>query len=904
MEKLVVIDGNSILNRAFYGIMSSKMLQTADGTYTNAVYGFLAIMFKLFEDVKPDYIAVAFDMKHPTKRHEMYKEYKATRKGMPDELAVQLPIIKDVLNAMNIKVIEKEGYEADDILGTLAKTAEKEGLTAILLTGDRDSFQLASDKTTIRIPRTKGGKTETENFDKNKIIEVYGVKPKQLIEVKGLMGDSSDNIPGVPGVGEKTALNLIKEYETIDNIYNKLEKDEPVAKGKLKENLTNNKDLAILSRELGRIDVNAPINKDLSEYKVKEWDKEKVLEIFKKLRFNRYIERFNLLNDLKSESKTEDVKSLFEHELLEDDSKIENLINKINDEKILYYYFEKTETNDTTLIIKKIIKYINIYEKTENKVYTMDFDNIKFKTVFENKDILKCGYRIKEDYIVLKQNGINPQNMMYDAKIATYILNSTSNLYSLEDISKQYLNLDITLYSEPEEKNIQTSLFDNSNNSDESEKKSNYINAMYAYIIGKSREIILEELSKIDALDLFNNIEMPIAEILAEMQLEGMCIDEKELIKYGENLKEHIEELRIDIYNLAGEEFNINSTKQLANILFEKLNLTPSKKTKSGYSTDVEALEKIKNSHPIIEKILEYRQLMKLNSTYVEGMIPFINEKTGRIHTFFHQTVTATGRLSSTDPNLQNIPTRTELGKKLRKVFKAGSGKVFLDADYSQVELRVLAHMANDETMINAFNSGADIHTISASQVFKVPIEEVSKQLRSRAKAVNFGIVYGISEFGLAEQIDIKRKEAKQYIEQYLETYHGIRDYMKNIVEEAKRKGYVETLFKRRRYIPELNSKNYMVRKFGDRAAMNTPIQGTAADIMKIAMIKVYNELKNRNLKSKIVLQIHDELIIETVLEEKDEVRNLLKECMESSAKLSVPLNVDVEEGKNWYQAK
>ena len=904
MEKLVVIDGNSILNRAFYGIMSSKMLQTADGTYTNAVYGFLAIMFKLFEDVKPDYIAVAFDMKHPTKRHEMYKEYKATRKGMPDELAVQLPIIKDVLNAMNIKVIEKEGYEADDILGTLAKTAEKEGLTAILLTGDRDSFQLASDKTTIRIPRTKGGKTETENFDKNKIIEVYGVKPKQLIEVKGLMGDSSDNIPGVPGVGEKTALNLIKEYETIDNIYNKLEKDEPVAKGKLKENLTNNKDLAILSRELGRIDVNAPINKDLSEYKVKEWDKEKVLEIFKKLRFNRYIERFNLLNDLKSESKTEDVKSLFEHELLEDDSKIENLINKINDEKILYYYFEKTETNDTTLIIKKIIKYINIYEKTENKVYTIDFDNIKFKNIFENKDILKCGYRIKEDYIVLKQNGINPQNIMYDAKIAAYILNSTSNLYSLEDISKQYLDLDITLYSEPEEKNIQTSLFDNSNNSDESEKKSNYINAMYVYIIGKSREIILEELSKIDALDLFNNIEMPIAEILAEMQLEGMCIDEKELIKYGENLKEHIEELRIDIYNLAGEEFNINSTKQLANILFEKLNLTPSKKTKSGYSTDVEALEKIKNSHPIIEKILEYRQLMKLNSTYVEGMIPFINEKTGRIHTFFHQTVTATGRLSSTDPNLQNIPTRTELGKKLRKVFKAGSGKVFLDADYSQVELRVLAHMANDETMINAFNSGADIHTISASQVFKVPIEEVSKQLRSRAKAVNFGIVYGISEFGLAEQIDIKRKEAKQYIEQYLETYHGIRDYMKNIVEEAKRKGYVETLFKRRRYIPELNSKNYMVRKFGDRAVMNTPIQGTAADIMKIAMIKVYNELKNRNLKSKIVLQIHDELIIETVLEEKDEVRNLLKECMESSAKLSVPLNVDVEEGKNWYQAK
>lgn len=901
MDKLVVIDGNSILNRAFYGIMSSKMLQTADGTYTNAVYGFLAIMFKLFEDINPEYLAVAFDVKHPTKRHEMYKDYKGTRKGMPDELAAQMPIIKKVLEAMNIKVIEMPGYEADDILGTLAKYTEKQGKEVILLTGDRDSFQLASDKITIRIPRTKAGKTEVEDFNRNKILEVYGLEPSQLIEVKGLMGDASDNIPGVPGVGEKTALNLIKEFGSIDTIYDKLEKGEQVAKGKLKENLENNKDLAILSRELGRIDIDSPITKELSEYKIKEWDKKKVLEIFKELRFNRYIERFDLENENTVEEK--DIKALFDYDEF-NEMTIQELADELKENKTLYYYFDSVEKNDETLIIKKKINYIYVYNKSKNKVYYGIFNKEYFKEYFESKEILKVGHQIKEDYILLKQLGINPENMMFDAKIAAYVLNATSNAYSLEEIARQYLELDITEYSgEEEKKEVQTSLFDMVEEPKE-ESKNNYKYAVYAYVIGKSQEKLIEELKKQEELDLFNNIEMPIAPILAEMQWEGMYIDEKELIKYGNNLKEHIEELRIDIYKLADEEFNINSTKQLGVILFEKLNLKPSKKTKSGYSTDVDALEKLKGEHPIIEKILEYRQLVKLNSTYVEGMIPFINVRTGRIHTFFHQTVTATGRLSSTEPNLQNIPTRTELGKKLRKVFKPGKGKVFLDADYSQVELRVLAHMANDEIMVDAFNTNADIHTISASQVFKVPVEEVSKQLRSRAKAVNFGIVYGISEFGLAEQIDIKRNEAKQYIEQYLETYHGIRDYMSEIVESAKRKGYVETLFGRRRYIPELSSNNYMVRKFGDRAAMNTPIQGTAADIMKIAMIKVYNELKARNLKSKMVLQIHDELIIETLVEEKEEVGKFLKECMESAAKLSVPLTVEVEEGNSWYQAK
>ena len=902
MEKLVVIDGNSILNRAFYGIMGSKMLQTADGTYTNAVYGFLAILFKLLDDVKPEYLAVAFDVKHPTKRHEMYKEYKGTRKGMPDELAVQMPIIKNVLTAMNIKVIEKPGYEADDILGTLAKYSETKGIDTILLTGDRDSFQLASDHITIRIPRTKAGKTEVEDFDRNKILETYGLEPLQLIEVKGLMGDTSDNIPGVPGVGEKTALNLIKEFSSIDNIYEKLEAGEAVAKGKLKENLEANKDLAILSRELGRIDVNAPIDKELSEFKMKEWNRKEVYELFKELRFNKYIEKFNLENSETVEEK--DPTNLFEYEELVEVEKIKEVLTDLNSREEISYYFELKDKTSQDLIIKSTIEYVALYDKKDNKVYSFKFDKELLKELFENEKVLKAGHRIKKDYILLNQYGINAKNMMYDAKIAVYILNSTSNAYSLEEISRQFLDLDITEYSTHEEKEEQTSLFDMLDQAPQEEKKADYKNALYAYVIGSSKDKIIEELKNIGSLELFTDIEMPVAEILAEMQIEGVYLDQKELLKYGETLKKHIEELRIDIYKLADEEFNINSIKQLGVILFEKLQLTPSKKTKSGYSTDVDALEKLKGDHPIIEKILEYRQLAKLNSTYVEGMIPFINTKTGRVHTFFHQTITATGRLSSTEPNLQNIPTRTELGKKLRKVFKAEDGKIFLDADYSQVELRVLAHMSNDETMIEAFNSGADIHTISASQVFKVPVEEVSKQLRSKAKAVNFGIVYGISEFGLAEQIDIKRNEAKQYIEQYLETYHGIKTFMSDVVEDAKRKGYVSTIFGRRRCIPELSSNNYMVRKFGDRVAMNTPIQGTAADIMKIAMIKVYNELKQRGLKSKIVLQIHDELLLEVVLEEKEEVAKLLKESMESAATLKVPLLVEVEEGKNWYQAK
>ncbi len=906
MKRLIVIDGNSILNRAFYGIMGSKMLQTSDGTYTNAVYGFLSILFKIEEDLNPEYLVVAFDLKAPTKRHLMYKEYKGTRKGMPEELAQQMPIIKKVLTAMNIKIITKEGYEADDVLGTLSRFGEENGLEVTLLTGDRDSFQLATDKTIIRIPRTKQGKTETEDFDKNKIIETYGVLPTQLIEVKGLQGDTSDNIPGVPGIGEKTALNLIKEYKSIDELYEKLEKGETNLKGKQKENIEANKELALLSRELGRIDVNAPIEKNLEEFKVIPWNKEEVLTIFKELRFNRYIERFSLNEDVKENTNISS-EDLFNNVIiLEDEKQEKEVIGKLLNTEEISYYFETEKVKNYKLIIKEEIKYINIYYKAENTVYTMKF-NDKLKEIFESKKIQKNGEKIKIDYVLLKQNGINPENISFDTRIAGYLLNSVSNAYSLEELARQYLNLEIeNLFEnqEKEEKNMQTSLFDTVEEIKE-ENIPNYKFAVYAYVIGALKEILINKLEEINSLKLFNEIEIPTAEVLADMQYQGIYIDERELIKFGENLKSDLEELRIDIYEQAGEEFNINSTKQLGEILFDKLKLTASKKTKSGYSTDVEALEKIVEEHPIIQKILDYRQIMKLNSTYVEGMIPHINEETGRIHTFFHQTVTATGRISSTDPNLQNIPTRTDLGKKLRKVFKAEkANSIFIDADYSQIELRVLAHMSNDEIMVKAFNEDSDIHTICASQIFGVPVEEVSKQLRSRAKAVNFGIVYGISDFGLSEQVGIKRKEAKQYIEQYLNTYHGIKEFMDRVVEEAKENGYVETLCNRRRYIPELKSNNYMVRKFGDRAAMNTPIQGTAADIMKIAMISVYKKLKQNKLKSKLVLQIHDELLIETYDEEKEEVINILKSSMENAMKLSVPLKVEVEEGKSWYQAK
>ena len=892
MEKLVLIDGNSIMNRAFYGIMGSKMLTTKDGKYTNAVYGFLAILFKILEDVQPQYIAVAFDLKGPTKRHELYDGYKANRHGMPEELAEQMPVIKDILKAMNIDIIEKQGYEGDDILGTLAKYGEKQGLEVTILSGDRDTFQLASDNITIRIPRTKGGKTETEDYNRTKILEEYGLEPEQLIEVKALQGDTSDNIPGVPGVGPKTAISLIQKYHTVKELYEKIESGEDDLKGKQKENIINNKDKAELSRTLGEIDTQVPLEDTLEEIRVEEWDRPKVLEIFEELRFNRYIERFNLKNEIQPKKEEK-------HELeIIDISEIPNLNKK------LYYYLSCKENTDKELIIKEEITGISIF--IENKIYYIakseKFEQ-QLKEIFEDDKIEKYGYDMARDYILLKQIGITMKNMVYDAKVATYILNPTSK-YTMDVLARDYLEIDNDEYLQnKDEKEIgtQTSLFDDSSKVEDSQKIKN---CLYVKEIYKLTEVTLQKLKEIDAIDLFNNIDMPTVEVLAEMQWNGMNVDLKELEQYGDQLKERLEILTQEVYQLCGEEFNINSTKQLGEILFEKLKLPVIKKTKSGYSTDVDVLEKLREEHPVIERLLEYRQLMKLNSTYVEGMKPYINPKTKRIHSFFHQTITATGRISSTEPNLQNIPTRFELGKKLRKVFKPAEGNLYIDADYSQIELRVLAHISNDEHMVQAFNNGEDIHKQAASKVFNTPIDEVTKEQRSNAKAVNFGIVYGISDFGLGEQLGISRKKAKQYIEQYLEQYSGIKKFMDDIVEQAKEKGYVETLFKRRRYIPELKSNNYMVRQFGQRVAMNTPIQGTAADIMKIAMINVLKEIKSKNMKSKIVLQVHDEMMIEAPLEELDNITVILKNCMENAIKLNVPLIAEVSEASNWYDCK
>lgn len=914
MSRLIVVDGNSIMNRAFYGIMGSKMLMTKDGTYTNAVYGFLAIIFKVIDELQPDYIAVAFDLKAPTARHKMYDGYKANRKGMPNELAEQMPIIKDILKCMNITIIEKEGYEADDVLGTLARIGEQQGLEVTILSGDRDTFQLATDKVTIRIPRTKAGKTEVDNFDRNKVLEIYGVEPKQLIEVKGLQGDASDNIPGVPGVGEKTALNLIKEYSSIEDLYKSIENGTATVKGKLKENLINNKDLAELSKFLGTINVEVPINEKIEELKVKEWNNEEVLNIFKELNFNRFIDRFNL-NNFQEKKQT---KNLFQIKDIDTNNKEEmsNIISIIQKQGKLIYYFGKKIDKNSNNIVKKQINSINILNKENEEVYYIkikDFANFleTFKSVFESEKIEKYGFSISEDYVLLMENNVHLSKIIYDAEIAGYVLNPT-NKPTMQNLASEYLNIDIDELIlnnsgiEEKNENKQINLFDTLSNSNEEHEHDcdKFKNALYAYCIGNLSNITLEKLKEINSIDLFNNIEMPLVEVLSQMQVNGMYVDKNELIQIGNKLKEKLDILTSEIHELAGENFNINSTQQLGKILFEKLKLPIIKKTKTGYSTDVDILEKLKNEHPIIEKILEYRSLMKLNSTYVEGLLPYINKKTSRIHSFFHQTITATGRISSTEPNLQNIPTRIELGKQLRKVFKPREGYIYIDADYSQVELRVLAHISKDENMMQAFLHDEDVHKQAASKVLGIPIEEVTKEQRSSAKAVNFGIVYGISDFGLSEQLGISRKEAKNYIEQYLEKYSGIQKFMNDIVEEAKEKGYVETLFHRRRYIPELKSNNYMVRQFGARAAMNTPIQGTAADIMKIAMITTYKKLKEMNLDAQIVLQVHDELILECNINQKDIVAKLLKESMENAIKMDVPLKVETSEAINWYEAK
>ena len=898
MEKVLLIDGNSIMNRAFYGIMGNKMLTTKDGHYTNAVYGFLSIMFKNMDEVEPTYMAIAFDSKTAADvRKKLYDGYKKHRHGMPEELAEQMPVIKEVLTAMNIKIVEMADYEGDDILGSLAKKFAHDGKDVYILSGDRDLFQLIEDNITVRIPRTKMGKTETEIYTKAKVEEEYGLEPIDLIEVKALMGDSSDEIPGVPNVGPKTGTSLIKQYKTIANLYKALEEGSVDLTSKLKDNLIKNKDLAELSKKLGTININAPIKDNLLNFKLVEWDRDKVAEIFKKLNFNRFIDRFELNKEINA--KKEAIKINVIEKSIDELTKVIN--NNLKEEigENLIFYLETEPSNDESRIIKKDILGIGIYEKNGNIIYTKlnsKEDAKNLKDLMENESINKISYNIKEDYVLLKEYGINLKEIKYDADVSAYILNPTNTKHSIKDIAEQYLDIDLDELI-PKKEDTQLNMFEQikeMSNKDEV--------GAYVYALNKLYTVTMEKMKSDESIKLFEEIEMPLVRVLGDMQFNGMQVEKEKLEEFGKELKERLEKVKKEIYDLAGEEFNINSTQQLGKILFEKLKLTVSKKNKKGYATDVETLEGIKDEHPIVQKVLDYRSLTKLNSTYVEGLIPFINPKDKRIHAVFNQTITATGRISCTEPNLQNIPSHEGEGKNIKKSFKAREGYVFIDADYSQIELRVLAHISKDETMINAFNNDEDIHREVASKVFGVPIEKVTKEQRSSAKAVNFGIIYGITAFGLSQQLKIGRKQAQNYIDNYLKKYSGIKEFMDNIVNKAKEEGYVETLFGRRRYVPELKSNNYVVRQFGTRVSMNTPIQGTAADIMKIAMNKVYDGIKD--LDAKVVLQVHDELILEVKEKQKEKAKEILQSSMENAVKLDVPLKVELSEGKTWFELK
>ena len=914
MSKIVAIDGNSIMNRAFYGIMNSRLLVTTDGTYTNAIYGFLSILLKLINDEKPEYICVAFDLKGPTFRHKQYDGYKATRKGMPDELRVQMPLIKEVLNAMNIKIFEVEGYEADDIIGTIAKFGEKRHMDVLLLTGDRDYLQLASNSVTVRIPVTKQGNTESPDYTPEVVNEKFGIEPKQFIQIKGLMGDTSDNIPGIPGVGEKTAFNLIKKYKTLDKIYEKLATGETLddIKGKLREKFEANKELAYLSRELGTICREVPLEFKLEDIAYKEYNNDELYNLFVKLQFKNYIDKLNLkapegiLNEDKEERFNDNeivIKDLSEFFEITNDSLINchSECKKENNQENVQENVQENIREDIQECAQEDRKIEISYYYDE--YFTVFYDGIAYSTknpdvedlkkIFES-DFIKIGYDEKQDYLKLKRKGINPKKLSFDLTIASYVLNPAKDSYKLNDIILEEFGIVV----EDKKENEQISFLSLDNNADNKEREAKY--SRYIYYCKENLETKLKQREE---YKLFAEIEMPLMKVLAEMEYAGVLVDKEMLQAYSKELNKNVEELTDDIMELAGEEFNINSPKQLGKVLFEKLNLTVIRETKNGYSTDAEVLERLKDEHPIIEKILEYRTLNKLKATYVDGLLPLINQETKRIHAKFNQTVTATGRISCTDPNLQNIPIRTELGKQLRKVFVAPAGSTFIDADYSQIELRVLAHISGDKNMIDAFNNDQDIHTITASQVFDVPIEEVTKQMRSEAKAVNFGIVYGISDFGLGANIGISRKKAKVYIEKYFEKYPGIKQFMSDTVETCKEKGYVETLWARRRYVPEIKSNNFNVRQFGERVAMNAPIQGTAADIIKIAMINIQNALEKNNMKSRLILQVHDELVIEAVNEEIEKAKEILVKEMENVIKLSIPLKAEAQIGKNWYEA-
>ena len=871
-EKIVLIDGHSILNRAFYGVPD---LTNSEGLHTNAVYGFLNIMFKILDEEKPEYLTVTFDVHAPTFRHEMYADYKGTRKPMAEELRQQVPVIKEVLRAMDIEIIEQAGLEADDLLGTISCMCEAKGMDmdVSIISGDRDTLQLATEHVKIRIPKTKQGKTEVEDYNAAEVKERYGVTPKEFIDVKALMGDASDNIPGVPGVGEKTATKIIQDYQTIENAYEHADELKPPRASK---NLKEYWEQAKMSKVLATINTHADIDFDIEKARHGNPYTKEAHELFKRLQFKNMLSRFDV------ETSSNEIEKTFRE--ITDKEEIRRIFAEAAEAECVGAAVSKDPGNVLPLFAHSSGFGRIAIAFGQDKIYSIpcgmgtDMDFL-FSELSElagkAKRFAMCGLKEYLSYLpkAKKENS-------FDVIVAAYLLNPLKSDYDYEDVAREQLGL----------------LID--------EKSDDAAKACYeAYTAYAAAPILDKKLREQEMERLFFDIEMPLVFTLYDMENAGVKIEAEALKVYGDQLGTRIVDLEKEIYELAGEEFNINSPKQLGVILFEKLGMPHAKKTKTGYSTAADVLDKLAPDYPIVAKILEYRQLAKLKSTYADGLAVYIGND-GRIHGKFNQTVTATGRLSSTEPNLQNIPVRMELGRLIRKVFVPKEGCVFVDADYSQIELRILAHCSGDEQLIQAYREARDIHRMTASQVFHTPFDEVTDLQRRNAKAVNFGIVYGISSFGLSQDLSITRKEAAQYIEHYFETYPGIKKFLDDSVEHAKEKGYAVTLFGRRRPVPELKSSNFMQRNFGERVAMNAPIQGTAADIIKIAMIGVSEEMKKRNMKSRLILQVHDELLIEAEESEVDEVKAILKDKMENAAELSVPLIADMHTGKNWYEAK
>lgn len=876
MKKILLIDGSSLIFRAFYAI---RNLTTKDGVFVNGVYGFLNMYYKALELINPTHIFVAFDKGSKTFRHDEFADYKGTRDNAPNEITYQFGILKDLLSSMNVNYLELDEYEADDILGTIAKLAQKEGFEVDIFTGDRDYLQLVDNN--IFVYLTKKGISEIKLMNTESIFEDYGLSPKQLIDVKALQGDSSDNIPGVKGVGEKTALKLIQEYGNLENLYENIDN----LKGKLKENLVSEKDKAYLSRYLGEIFLRVPIERNIEDFKIKDVNYNEYLKKLEKLEFNSIINKH--FKDIKKESTVKSNQNI-DFEVIN----FSEIFEKIkNDDEISIKFF-----SDKEYIYRKKF-YIGIYSNFNKKAYICkDFKLSDFEK-FCNLDIKIIGYDIKEELFFALKNNLEFKNYE-DVMILEYLIDSNKGNYDILKVSNEFLNLEIL--------DLKEMLGKGKNKKTFFELEEDIIFKFISqnvFAISALYDIFIEKAKENNLISLYENVEKPLVKVLADMEKTGVLVDRNKIIELNEEYSKLAYLYEQKVYELAGEVFNLNSPKQLGVILFEKIGLPVVKKTKTGYSTDVEVLEKLSKKHEIADYILKYRSLNKLISTYLDGILEYIMDD-GRVRTSFKQMITATGRLSSVDPNLQNIPIRSEEGRNIRKVFVADKNKVFIDADYSQIELRVLAHLSKDSVMIESFKNDLDIHYKTASEVFGVPIDEVTDNQRRSAKAVNFGIVYGISDYGLSKDLNITRNEARQYIDGYLNTYPSIKNYMEQIVNKAKKDGFVTTILDRKRYIPEINSKNFNIRSFGERIALNTPIQGSAADIIKLAMIKVYERLKIEKVNAKLILQIHDELIVECEESEKETVKKILKNSMENVYKLDLPLKVDICEGRNWYESK